>query len=317
MKSRGFVYLLAAPLLAAVCLVSAVRAQCPEEPRLDSFVGAGRITCPCFVEGEEAGAIFQLPPEEFPIEILRVGIGWGSQFGGTAPSVEDSIKIYPGGLPDPGAPVFTLSGPQLIDGSINEWDLEPFEGEIILDSSPFTVALKFFNTNANNIFAASVVHDGTGCQAGKNSVYAIPGGWVDGCSLGITGQWVFYVVYRKVDCPSGAGTVPDGYDLPGTPLLAERLTGGDITLTWSASCSATDDDYEIYEGTIEGLYDHEALFCTTGGATTITFTPSPGNTYYLVVPSGLGVEGSYGKSDGVERPEGSPACAAQGDIVCP
>ena len=37
------------------------RAQCPEEPRLDNFRGAGRVTCPCFVEGEEAGAVFSPP----------------------------------------------------------------------------------------------------------------------------------------------------------------------------------------------------------------------------------------------------------------
>lgn len=89
------------------------RAQCPEEPRLDNHRGAGSTVCPCFVEGEHAGAIFTLPSSEFPIEILRVGIGWGSLSGGNPAQLEDSINIYEGGLPNPGTPIFTLEGPEM------------------------------------------------------------------------------------------------------------------------------------------------------------------------------------------------------------
>jgi hypothetical protein len=310
------------PLLAALFTVlllvsSGARAQCPEEPRLDNFVGGGRVSCPCFVSGEQAGAIFHLPEETFPIEILRVGIGWGSMFGGSPASLEDSVLIYPGGLPDPGDPVFTLSGPQLIDGAINEFNLESFPGEIIIDSSPFTVTLRFLNGNSGNPYLPSTVHDGTSCQPGKNVVFAIPGGWSDGCSLGISGQWVFYVVYRKVNC-GGAGSVPDGRFLPGTPLRAERAGGDDIELAWSASCEIDDDDYAVYEGDIGSFYSHEARFCTTGGETSLTFTPEPGSTYYLVVPRQSDKEGSYGrKGDSSERPPGSPACTVQEPISCP
>ncbi len=59
-------------------------------------------------------------------------------------------------------------------------------------------------------------------------------------------------------------------------------------------------------------------FCTTGGASTLTFLPAPGSTYYLVVPRNGPREGSYGTDgSGQERPSGVPACLAQEIAVCP
>lgn len=191
----------------AVCLlVSQATAQCPEEPALQNWVGGGNVTCPCFVAGEEAGSILNIPAQHLPAEILRVGIGWGSQFGGAPATVEEAIKIYQGGLPNPGAPIATLPAPQMTDGFINEFDVEPLPGEIIVTANPVTVTLQFFNDNANQIFAPSVVHDGTGCQPGKSVVKAIPGGWFDSCTLGLTGQWQFHIIYRPVNCGGGNQT---------------------------------------------------------------------------------------------------------------
>jgi len=309
--------LCAAAVLLFVLAASPAMGQCPEEPQLDNFNSAGRVVCTCFIEGEHAGAIFNLPASEFPIEILRVGVGWGSQLGGGGTQIEDSINIYEGGLPDPGLPVFELPGPELRDGFINEFDLEPIAGEIIINSSPFTVTLRFLNGNANNIFAPSVVHDGTICQPGQNIVRAIPGGWIDGCNLGIGGNWVFFVVYRKAVC-GGTGSVPDGTIVASNPLVLERLATSEITLTWDASCSAGDDDYEIYAGNVGSYYSHFSKFCSTGNSTTTTFMPDPGNRYYLVVPRNPGGEGSYGlDGGGFERPTGGGACLIQDTIACP
>lgn len=317
LATRGVVALSSVVVL-SVLAFSEVAAQCAEEPRLDNYRGAGRSVCPCFAENEQAAVIFSPPADHFPIEILRVGIAWGSQFGGTQPSVEDSINIYEGGLPNPGTLLFSLSGPQLVDGAINDFNLEPFAGEIIVNQPPFTVSLWFFNSNANNPFAASVVHDALGCQAGKNAVYVIPGGWTDACTLGIGGNWVFHVVYRRVHCGGGNGSVPDGDLAPGTPMTCTRLAGGDLEMTWSASCASGDSDYEIYEGNLGTFYSHAAKLCTTGGATTATMTPTSGNRYYLVVPRGATTEGSYGRnSAGVERPAGLPKCFDAGTIACP
>ncbi len=123
-------------------------------------------------------------------------------------------------------------------------------------------------------------------------------------------------VYFAVTPPS-AGAVPDGTHVPGTPLTVTDPGTGDITLSWDPSCGMSDDDYEIYEGSIGNYYDHALRFCSTGGATTITFTPKAGGTYYLVVPSDGSIEGSYGlDSAGIERPPSQSACKAQTIGVC-
>lgn len=179
------------------------RGACPDLTTLQNYSGGGRRVCPCFVAGEEAGAVFTAPASDYPLEILRVGIGWGSQSGGTPSSLEHAIRIYSSGLPNPGTPIFELEGPVLNDGAINQFDLEPAPGRILVESGSFAVTLKFLNENAGNPYAPSVVHDANGCQSTRNLVYAIPGGWRDACALGVTGDWVFFVVYQP--CVSVTG----------------------------------------------------------------------------------------------------------------
>ena len=178
-------------------------AQCPDEDPLQNYTGIGTVACPCFVAGEEAGAVFEAPIDHYPIQILRVGIGWASHYGGGTQQIEEAIRIYGSGLPNPGSPIAALLGPQLTDGAINEFNIEAQLGEVTVPSGPFTVTLKFLFDNAGDLSAPTVMHDGNGCQAGKNVVYALPGGWYDACSLGITGDWVFYVVYRQAECTTG------------------------------------------------------------------------------------------------------------------
>jgi len=88
----------------AIAIAAPSLAQCPSQLQVQNFSGVGRFTCPCFVTGEQAAAILDVPAADYPIEILRVGIGWGSQFGGTPASLEEAIHIYAGGLPDPAFP---------------------------------------------------------------------------------------------------------------------------------------------------------------------------------------------------------------------
>jgi hypothetical protein len=191
-------------LIACTFVTVSVRAQCPEEPPIQNYTGAGSVVCPCFIAGEEAGAVLTPPAGDLPVEVLRVGVAWGSQFGGAPQSLEAAVKVYAAGLPNPGAPLQTLPGPVLTDGFLNEYDLEPLPGQIVINSAPFSVTLEFLNDNSGDIFAPSVVHDGNGCQPTKNLVKAIPGGWFDACVLGVTGDWVFYAIYRPVNCATGA-----------------------------------------------------------------------------------------------------------------
>jgi len=122
---------------------------------------------------------------------------------------------------------------------------------------------------------------------------------------------------RTPAAPVAAGHVPDGATYPGAPLEVTRDTSGNLTLTWSASCTSTDGDYEIYAGTIGDFTSHLPLACTTAGATQETFLEPAGDVYFLVVPRNTAREGSYGLlSDGTERPTSAASCVAQMMGVC-
>jgi len=200
--AHGAVTVLLVPAIVAPTTLmptSAAYAQCPEQ--IDQhFIGAGTTACPCFVPGEEAGAVFTAPKQ---IAITKIGIGWGSTFGGQGQTIEQAIHVYGVGLPNPGVPIFSLLGPQLTDGVINEFTVEALNW--IVPAGDFSVTIEFLNESASNFFQPATVHDGNGCTGGGvNLVKAIPGGWNDACLLGVTGDWIFYVKYK--DCsPTGIG----------------------------------------------------------------------------------------------------------------
>lgn len=110
----------------------------------------------------------------------------------------------------------------------------------------------------------------------------------------------------------GAGSVPDGGALPGTPLRLDKAENDAVTLRWGASCATADGDYAVYEGQLGGFTDRTPRTCSTGGALSFSLTPAAGNTYYLIVPVHADREGSYGTDgSGIERPQGTGACAQQ------
>jgi photosystem II stability/assembly factor-like uncharacterized protein len=111
---------------------------------------------------------------------------------------------------------------------------------------------------------------------------------------------------------SAAGAVADGKHVPGEPLIASKLPNGEIALSWDDSCAIADDDYAVFEGVIGDFTSHVARFCSTGGTTSQTFLPRPGDRYYLVVPRNAAHEGSYGlDSAGVQRRPGARLCVPQ------
>ena len=113
----------------------------------------------------------------------------------------------------------------------------------------------------------------------------------------------------------GAGMVPDGNG--SLPLRVSTLPNGDLSLLWGPSCRTTDTDYAVYEGTLGDFASHVPKVCSTGGLRTQELTPGAGDTYYLVVPTQAGREGSYGKSSaGIERPQGPAACLPRAICSC-
>ncbi len=102
---------------------------------------------------------------------------------------------------------------------------------------------------------------------------------------------------------------------PRSALVLDR-SGADITLDWTAACGGTT-DYAVYEGEIGSFADKTSRLCSTGGATSATLTPSTGDRFYLVVPTGGDAEGSYGRaSDGSERTPAETACQEQAIDAC-
>lgn len=263
MRSHACISAVAVLLVASAVTSRQAIAQCTEQ-QFQNFTGAGQTVCPCFAPNEQAGAVFTLPANVYPIQILKVGVGWGSSFGGTGQTIEDALHVYAGGLPNPGAPIFSLVGPVLNDGFINEFNLTP--GNVTIASGPFTVALEFLNNNAGDIFAPSVVHDGNGCQAGKNVVYS--NGWFNACALGVSGDWVFYVKYRSLNVTGEATPVRTVFSEP--PL---STTSCDTVYVVNNGC----DDLEITG--ISGCGSAPFSIDTTPTATTV----APGGSTPILV----------------------------------
>ncbi len=92
-----------------------------------------------------------------------------------------------------------------------------------------------------------------------------------------------------------------------------------LNLQWGASCGGGAIDYAVYEGTIGSWYSHVPATCTTSGGLTASYTPPPGNKYYLVVPLNASAEGIYGHaSSGTPIPVSGSACrASQNTAGCP
>jgi hypothetical protein len=117
---------------------------------------------------------------------------------------------------------------------------------------------------------------------------------------------------------TGAGSVPDGGRVPGTPLTVEHAAGGDVRLSWGSSCLDGDTDYEVYAGLMTDFTAYAPRLCTTGGATTVTLAPAAASEFYLVVPRTSTREGSYGTdSAGGQRPPSASACLQQSVAACP
>lgn len=288
---RVFLTILAAAIVGAPV---ALHAQCAEEPPLSNYTGTTQVVCPCFVAGEQAGAVLTAPSNHYPLEVLRIGIAWGSVFNSNPAQIEQAVNLYAGGLPNPGSPIFSLPGPQLIDGYFNEFNIEPLAGDKVINSGPFMVSLEFMNQNANNQYASSVVHDGNGCQSGKNAVYAIPGGWLDACLLNLSGDWVMYAVYRPCTATGISGTFVSA----SSPAFISRTTPNPFTSSTSVEFildrpgHATVEVYDVRGRVVAKLADHdydEGVHNLTWDGSAVGGASLPSGVYFIHL-SANGVE---------------------------
>ena len=226
--------------------------------KIDSIVDGSTATiCPCFVGGECAAVWLTSPCNG---HIVAVQVFWRSLYGGQPQSLEDSITVYAAGtFPTPGAILQNdvapynqafFEGPVLSDGVLNEFRYLDEYNTIrlhvpISSGQQFVVSLKFYNTNNEYPWELpSVVFDADGCQAQKNTVFAIPGGWTNACDLGVSGDWMIRAV---VDCtePTGAcchanGTCESGKQQSECQVYGDVWTQGStcaqVTCTARGAC---------------------------------------------------------------------------------
>ena len=185
---------------------------------------------------------------------------------------------------------------------------EPFEpaddcGDIVSgtdDLKTLTFRFACVDTNDNGIVDISA------CASWSNGTSSTCPN-ISGAAPGSSTRCACDVVDTGV--PFGAGGRVAG--------LAMARSGANLSLSWSPSCSTSDTDYAVYEGTLGSFTTHHSVVCSTSGATSATIAPSPGDAYYLVVPRTASKEGSYGrKSGGTERPAAASACAPQQPSGC-
>jgi hypothetical protein len=158
-----------------------------------------------FISREKAAAWLTTPCQG---NIVKLQIYWLSVSGATGGSLEWSLEIFQAGsFPTPGTRLVELLGPWMVDGVLNEFTLTvPIAVE---QNETFVVSFEFENT-PNPFLGPSVVTDIDGCQAGKNGIFAIPGGWINSCEVPLSGDFVIRAV---VDCEGAVDTIfSDGFE---------------------------------------------------------------------------------------------------------
>ncbi len=193
--------------------------------------------CNCFVPGESTAATLTATCSG---DIVAVQVRWRSVFISSPPQLEDSLSILaPGAFPTPGAPLLNqgavpavVQAPLLTDGIVNEFRfLDPPVNAVPLKvpvtvGQNFVVALKYLNQSAGGApFLPDIVFDADGCQPGLNAVDAMPGGWVDACLVGVTGDWALRAV---IDC--GPPAIPVGSDWSVLGLALFLLGAGSLAV---------------------------------------------------------------------------------------
>lgn len=126
-------------------------------------------------------------------------------------------------------------------------------------------------------------------------------------------------LYGQALQPDGSlGAPSQPGDIADLRVDPSALTPGALSLSWGEPCSAGATDVAIYEGILGDFASHVSIDCGDDGHDRVEeVLPGSGDRYYLVVPTGVDAEGSYGRdSAGVERalPGDADRCLTQQDL---
>jgi hypothetical protein len=184
-----------------------------------------------FAAHEIGGAVFTLPANYRPFTITAVQILWRSFTGGQPDRLEQAIHFYTGGTANPPnlTHIAQLNGPQLSDGFLNQFDVSPLN--LVINTTSFAVGLEFGDLEPRDVFSPSLCTDRDGCQAMKNFAIVNGGTVTNGCSLGISGDFIIRVVGETPTVPPEvslrAGNVDTGNGNPPASVLTVNGSPGD------------------------------------------------------------------------------------------
>jgi hypothetical protein len=131
----------------------------------------------------------------------------------------------------------------------------------VTNGQQFYVTLQFDNPTDVGGGGPSVVRD-TGCQASKNVIYAIPGGWFNSCLLGVQGDFIIRAVINCQGtgaCCLGSGCIPvtqAACQSAGGAYAGNGTTCANQICTAGACCDGTG-----------GCLQKFGFQCTAGGGT--------------------------------------------------
>lgn len=161
-----------------------------------------------FIPGEQAASWLTVPSTG---TLVGVQVQWDSLIGINPTTLERFVNIYSGGtFPTPGPLLAQVNLPPLSDGSANEFrHLDPTTNLIpmqipVISGQTIVVALEYLNNTSGGGVPSSVETDADGIQAGKNSIFAIPGGWADAALVGVPGDFGLRAIIQPIPEPTTA-----------------------------------------------------------------------------------------------------------------
>ncbi|MEM7310047.1 MAG: hypothetical protein AAF682_25450 [Planctomycetota bacterium] len=273
------------------------------------LTGGGVVACQAgFIANEIGAASFDVPPSDGKILILEAQ-WWacdGSGIGFAQPRPMQ-VQVYPAGGPNPGAPVYVSPDVTATPGFLNLFPIA--DQNLTFDGGDtFTVGIQLQPSGLFQQFT-TLATDADGCQPGKSLIFAIPGGWADACSFGVSGDmFVRARVLTEGPTTYGAGTPGTGGQVPAIDSAGPWFIGGAFEVTCSNAATGTPgflgistapSALPLFGGTV--LIDPTAVGATfvptvsSGAGTASLPTPIPGGNPGLI---GARVYFQYGFLDG-------------------
>ena len=195
--------------------------------RNDSLAAPGTgIVLNAFIPGERAASWFTAPADG---DIVGLQLFWASMFGGAPDQLETAITVSTSGtFPMVGAADAQILGPMLVDHDDNEFRYtDPGVNSLpiqvpVVSGQTFSIDVEFLNQSAGSPFAPSIETDADGTLTGAQSVFVIPGGWVDANPQGILGDFAIRAIFAYPRAP-GDGNDDGHVDGPRLPVVGGQL----------------------------------------------------------------------------------------------